>query len=176
MSCLDSFTWPLIKKGGNDAVFVAVFDAREVSLDSSNMLKSILAVFGLEKEKLILRDNNIICSGQDGRIACSPIRILVAESEMVLSGSVGMDKSLDYLLQIPVTENLVGREGYRVLEGTTVNVPIKGTTDTPVFNKNLLAATMKDLMRQAASKAVIDQAGKILPDLINDVLGPREKR
>jgi hypothetical protein len=173
---LNSFTWPLIKKGGKDAVFVTVIDTSEVSLNSSKLLKSILAGFGLEHEKLRLRDSEIVCSGQVGRITCSPVRILIADSEMVVSGSVGMDKSLDYLLQVPVTKKLVGKEGYRLLEGTTVNIPLRGTTDKPVFDKKLVSAAIKDLMEQVASKVIIEQAEKVLPALIQDVLGVRKKK
>ncbi len=173
---VDSLTWPLVKDGGNDADFVAIINTSQVSFSSTAFLQGILTGFGLDKKNLTLQESKIYCTGQNGRIACSPIRILVGGSEMVLSGSVGMDKSLDYLLQVPVTEKLVGREGYRVLEGTTVRVPIRGTSGRPSFDKKIVAAAVEDLAKQAAVKAIEKKAEEILPGLIEGVLGPLQQK
>lgn len=95
---------------------------------------------------------------------------------MVLSGSVGMDKSLDYLLEVPVTRKLVSKEVYRFLEGTMVRVPIKGTIGKPAFDKNMVTAAIGDLVKQAAVKMVEKQASKLLPELIESVLGTPQKK
>ncbi|NOQ47206.1 MAG: hypothetical protein GQ559_11155 [Desulfobulbaceae bacterium] len=162
---LDSFLWPVTAGGAEQAIFVSVFDVSRVNLDSTGVLHEILGIFGLGDEKLELKDSTITCNGADGRINCSPVRLLVAGSEMVVSGSVGMDKTLDYLLQIPVTEELVGREGYRILEGTSVRVPIKGTIGEPFFNRDIVSSTLADLTKQAAGKAIEKQIEKIIPGL-----------
>jgi len=173
---LDSFSWPLQKDGGSDAVFVTVFDIREVDLASDGILKEVLAGFGLDREPLKPRDAEMYCIGRFGRITCSPVRILAADSEMVISGSVGLDRTLDYLVEIPVTAKLVGKEAYRILEGTTVRVPITGTTDKPAFDKKMVAAAVKDLVRQAAEKALLREAEKILPGLIEDAVGKKKQQ
>ncbi len=167
---LASFTWPLVAKGADQARFKAIFDVSRVNLDSTGVLREVLALAGLGQEKLTLRDSTVTCTGEQGRIACTPVKILVAGSEMVISGSVGMDRTLDYLLQVPVTENLVGREGYRVLEGTTLKVPIRGTLGEPVFNRDMVTAAVSDLLRQAAGKEIRKQIEKALPGLFQGLI------
>jgi len=168
---LNSLTWPLVPKGGNKAEFAAVIDLSRVNLVSSGFLRDVLTNFGLQDEKLKLRDSELKCVGTEGRITCSPLRILVLDSEMTLSGSVGMDQSLKYALQVPVTRKLVGKEGYRVLKGTTVRVPIRGTLSYPAFDRNLVAETVKGLVRQAAGRAIENKSETGLSDLLHSVLG-----
>jgi hypothetical protein len=165
------FTWPLMKNGAMDADFATRIDLSRVELDSSGFLQQILAPLGLAEEDLELRDTEVICEGKEGRVSCTPMHILIAESDMTISGSVGLDKSLDYLLEVPVTENLVGREGYRVLEGTTIKVPIKGTLTKPGFNKEALSAAITDLLGQAAKQNIKKQIEKNLPGLIEGIFG-----
>ena len=172
---LDSFAWPIKPQGAYEADFTTVFDVSRVNLDSSGLLRSILTSFALEEDKLSLHDSEIQCSGHEGRITCSPVRILAADSEMVLSGSVGMDKTLDYLLEVPITRKLVSQEVYQFLEGTMVRVPITGTIDKPLFDKNTMTAAIRGLVNNAAVKVVEKQANKLLPELIEDVLGAPQK-
>jgi hypothetical protein len=173
---VDSLTWPLVKDGAADADFVTIINTSQVSFSGTAFMQGILSSFGLDRENLTLQESKIYCTGQNGRIACSPIRILAGDSEMVLSGSVGMDKSLDYLLQVPVTEKLVGREGYRILEGTTVRVPIRGTSGRPTFDKKMVAGAIEDLAKQAAVKAIEKKAEEILPGLVEGILGPLQQK
>jgi len=167
---LATFAWPLTGNGAEQARFQALFDVSRVNLDSVGVLREVLALTGLDREKLRLKDTTITCTGARGRISCTPVRILVADSEMVISGSVGMDRTLDYLLQVPVTRNLVGREGYRVLEGTTIKVPIRGTLGQPLFNREMVTAAVADLARQAAGKTIRKEIKKALPGLLDGLI------
>ena len=104
-------------------------------------------------------------------MSCTPLKILVADSEMTLGGSVGFDGSVDYLLEIPVTKNLVGREGYRFLQGTTIKVPIRGNGNQLDYDRTALSEALSGLMTQAAEsaagKVIQQQVDKILPGLLD---------
>lgn len=173
---LDSFSWPLQAGGGKDAAFIVVFDVRNINLDSDGVLKEVLTWFNLDKEKLSPRDSEIYCAGQAGRITCSPVRIRIAEAEMVLSGSVGMDKTLDYLLQVPVTRKLVSEGVYQALGETTVSVPITGTVSNPSFDSKMVTESIRDVAKKAAVKVMERQVEKILPEPIEDPLGGQIRR
>jgi len=88
---------------------------------------------------------------------------------MLLSGSSGFDGSLDYVLEVPVTKNLVGKRGYELLKGATLKVPIKGTKDKPVYNPEALMQAASDLVSQAARHA----ANQILQEQVKKVV-PKE--
>ncbi|GBE12145.1 hypothetical protein BMS3Bbin14_00651 [bacterium BMS3Bbin14] len=168
---LNSFSWPLVHQGGRKAAFSVVFDVSRVKLNSSPLLREVLSGFGREDDRLRLGDKEMTCYGSNGRITCSPVHILVAGSEMLLTGSVGMDQSLQYILQVPLTPGLVGREAYRVLKGTMVRVPIRGTIGHPAFDRNMVVDTVRDLVQHAAGRVINQQLEKVLPDLLPGVFG-----
>ena len=151
---LDSFWWPIDAQEINEANFVVIFDAREIQFKSQPLLKDILTTFGLEKEMLRLLDNEIYCISNNGHTKCSPVRLLVGDAEITVGGAVYFDGSLDYKVEVPVTKKLVSDEGYRVLEGTTVNVTVKGTTKDPYFDKEEVKNNIQNLMKKAAEKIV----------------------
>jgi hypothetical protein len=172
---VNSFSWPLVEDGSRLAEFSAVLEISRVNLVARGVLQEVLDMMKLGDEPLALRQSEISCKGARGRISCTPLEITVAGSEMTLAGSIGFDGSIDYLLKVPVTEHLVGKEGYRVLQGTTLKVPIKGNRDQAVFDRRALADAVTDLLVQAGtrgvSKALQEQAEKVLPGLIDGLLG-----
>ena len=172
---LDRFSWPLVARGAELADFRAVFNVSKITLVPEGALQEILDMAGLGDEPLTLDQSEIICNAARGRISCTPLKMLVAESEMTLGGSVGFNGSLDYLLEVPVTKKLVGREGYRILQGTTLKVPIRGDSDQTIFDSDALSIAISDLLGQAAGKAagkvIEQQVDKILPGLLDGLLG-----
>jgi hypothetical protein len=160
---LDSLWWPIGEEGKNEANFVAIFDAREINLESGIQLKNILTIFGLEKEKLQLQDNEIYCIGNNGRIKCSPLRVMAGSAEIVMGGFVSMDGSLDYMVEVPITKKLVSDKEYQVLKGTTIKVAVKGTTEEPSFDKETVISTIQSLMKQAAGEIVRKTTGQNKP-------------
>jgi hypothetical protein len=147
---LDSLWWPIGEKGASQENFVVIVDAREILLESSIQLKNILVLFGLEKEKLQLRDNEIYCIGNNGRIKCSPVRVMAGGAEIIIGGSVGMDRSLDYEVEVPITNKLVRDERSEVPPGETVKVAVKGTSEKPIFDRQAVLSAIQGSMQQAA--------------------------
>uniref|UniRef100_UPI004057C99D hypothetical protein n=1 Tax=Candidatus Electronema sp. TaxID=2698783 RepID=UPI004057C99D len=165
---------PLGGKGLEQADFSLRFDLASVVLEPVNALAGILDMAGLGGQPLQLKEKSLSCEGKKGRITCSPIKITAADSEMILSGSAGFDGSLDYMLEVPVTKNLVGKKGYELLKGATLKVPIKGSKDKPVYSPEALMRAASDLVRQAAGhaaeEAVKEQVRKVLPQEVEKVL------
>ena len=175
----DTFSWPLAKKSFDKADFSLVLDVGKVTLSADGILRDIFNIVGFDDDIIVLKQSEIVCHGSSGRIQCTPLKMLVADTEISLSGSAGLDSSLDYVLEIPVTKKLVGTEGFRLLEGTTIKVPIRGDSDNAVFDADILSGTIKDLLGQAAKKAVKKevkkqvkkQVEKLLPGLFDSLIG-----
>lgn len=165
---MDSFSWPVVAGGSRQAEFTAVFDVSKVEIDGRGILNEVLALMQLENQPLTLKESEITCSGRQGRIRCAPVRILVADSVMTLSGSVGMDKDLEYQLEVPITERLVGREGFRVMKGGTLTVPVRGTLTNPEIDKEKLAESLAKLTAQVADRSIRKQLEKLLPGFFNN--------
>lgn len=166
---VEELYWPVMEKGAEQARLRIVFDVSEVQLDSYGVLKQALDFMNLGDQPLTLDESEITCLGERGRISCTPVKILIADSTMTMSGSVGIDQSIDYLLEIPVTERLVGREGYRVLKGATIKVPLRGSLRDPDFNKNMISKAIADVVNQAAGKAIEQQVEKLVPGLLEGI-------
>ncbi|MCI5209076.1 MAG: hypothetical protein D3910_09845 [Candidatus Electrothrix sp. ATG2] len=113
---LDRFSLPLAEKGMEKFDFKAFFDLSRVALEPKGVLSNILDMAGYVDRTLTMKKKSITCEGVQGQISCSPIKVTIAGSEMVISGSAGMDGSLNYIVEVPVTKRLLGKKGYALLK------------------------------------------------------------
>ena len=81
-----------------------------------------------------------------------PIRFEINGYPVELNGSVGFDKSIDYIATLPITPALVGNDAFRFLEGATIDVPIRGTSSDPNFNEAVMQKATESLVQQAMQK------------------------
>ncbi len=118
-----------------------------------------------DENSIVLSETPMTFVGKDERVTCSPLEATVNEYSLILEGSVGFDQSLDYVAKIPVTRKMVSSKIYKYLEGTYINVPITGTVSKPTISKSIVQKALKDLVLQAGTKQLNDQAGKLLQNL-----------
>ncbi|WP_339137561.1 MAG: hypothetical protein WGN25_05715 [Candidatus Electrothrix sp. GW3-4] len=172
---LDRFSLPLEEKGMEKIDFKVFLDLTGVALEPKGVLSSILEVAGYVDSTLTMKNKSMTCEGVQGQVSCTPIKMIIADSEMIISGSAGMDGSLEYIVEVPVTKRLLGKKGYELLKGTTLKVPIKGTKDKPVYSRDALMRASSDLLKQAAGQAtknvLREQVDKVVPDLLDNLFG-----
>ncbi|WP_446011895.1 hypothetical protein [Candidatus Electrothrix sp.] len=172
---MDRFSLPLDEKGVEKIDFKVFVDLTGVALEPKGVLNSILDMAGYMDKTLTMKNKNMTCEGVQGQVSCTPIKITIDGSEMIISGSAGMDGSLDYIVEVPVTKRLLGKKGYELLKGTTLKIPIRGTKDKPVYSREALMQASSDLLKQAAEQAtkntLKEQIDKAVPDLLNNLLG-----
>ena len=159
------FKWPMGAAERKKAAFSGTITFNEVKLRAGGLLTPLLEVMKVEEREITIGDQPMDCIGENDRIRCSPLEILVKDHSLMLSGSIGFDKSLDYIAQIPVTQRMVGGDAYKYLEGTSISVPIGGTVSKPSIRKDVVQTALKDLVIQAGKKQITDQAGKLLQNL-----------
>jgi hypothetical protein len=162
---LRHFKWPLEAEQRNNAEFAGTITFKEVILRAGGLLTPLLEIMKVEGREITLGDQPIEFIGENDRIRCSPLEILIEGHSLMLSGSMGFNKSLDYVAQVPVTQRMVGGDAYKYLEGTFISVPIGGTVSKPSIRKDLVQTALKDLIIQAGKKQVTDQAEKLLQNL-----------
>jgi len=85
--------------------------------------------------------------------------------QLKIHGSVGFDKTLDFIARIPVTKKMVGKDAYRFLQGTTIKVPIRGTASKPHLDETAFEQATGDLMQQALRKNLEKGAQDLLKNL-----------
>jgi hypothetical protein len=166
---MDEFAWPLDPAARGQAAFNGVMQFSELRLSSAGFLGKILDVAKIKEKDMDFGDHKIEFICKDGRITCSPTRIKVDGHELELSGSVGLDQSLDYAALLPVTVDLVGSNAFEYLEGTIIRMPIGGTVSKPDLGAHVVSKAVADLTKQAvknaAKKTIEKEAGKLLEGL-----------
>ncbi|HSL40500.1 MAG TPA: hypothetical protein VK857_09015, partial [Desulforhopalus sp.] len=167
---MEAFSWPLdAALRDQQAAFRGVMQFSDLKLSSAGLLGTILDLAKVSDREMEIGDREIQFECAEGRITASPIRITVDGQEIELSGTIGLDQTLDYAALIPVTEKLVGADAFRYLEGTTIRLPIRGTLAKPELGTEVFSSAVRDLTRQAlqnaATKAIEQKAGKLLESL-----------
>jgi hypothetical protein len=162
---LRHFKWPLGAAERKKAKFSGTITFNEVILRAGGLLTPLLEVMKVEERELTIGDQPMECIGENDRVRCSPLEILIKDHSLMFSGSIGFDKSLDYIARIPVTQQMVGGDAFKYLEGTSISVPIGGTVSKPSIRKDVVQTALKDLIIQAGKKQITDQAGKLLQNL-----------
>ena len=162
---LERFNWPLGTDSLNDLQFAGFMDFNDVRLESSALIGSLLQVLRVDESGIDLSGRQIRFEGKDGRITTNPLRTNLSDTELIISGSLGLDTTIDYLAQVEVTERLVGGDLYNYLEGTTINVPIGGTLSSPNISAQTVQRAVTDLVNQAGQRKLQEAAGDLLKRL-----------
>jgi hypothetical protein len=111
-------------------------------------------------------DLDIDFVARNGRIETSPIRLEIDGHPIELRGSVGFDKSLDYMAKLPITPKLVGDKAYQYLEGVTVDVPIRGNSKNPDIDESSMQKATAGLAEQALQKSLEKGLQNVFEQLI----------
>lgn len=162
---LARFNWPVGEENLNEVTFAGQMEFYEVRLRTSTLIESLLDVMKVEDKELDLHERTIEFVCQDGRITTNALKTDLGDSELMISGSLGLDGTIDYLAQIPVTQQLVGGDLYDILEGTTIRVPIGGTLSEPDVSSRTVQRAVGDLVKQAGQKKIEEAATDLLKRL-----------
>jgi translocation and assembly module TamB len=159
------FSWPLSDKDRHLAAFAGTLKINGVRLNSTPFLARLLNMMGISERQLSLADQDIDFEAKNGRIAMSPMTLNAEGYQLKMHGSIGFDNTLDFIARIPVTQKLVGKDAYQFLQGTTIKVPIRGTTSKPRIDETAYQQAAGDLMQQALRKNLEKGAQDFLKSL-----------
>ena len=166
---MDEFVWPLDAASRSQARFNGVMTFHDLQLQTSGLLEHVLEAAKVRERGMQVDTREIRFTCRDGRVEASPMQLNVKGHDLVLAGSMGLDQTLDYSAQIPVTEDLVGKQVYPYLADTTLRLPIRGTVADPALGMNVLQEAIGDLSRQAlrnaAQRTIEEKAGSLLEGL-----------
>jgi hypothetical protein len=151
---LKNFNWPLSENGKKTASFAGTLELNGIRINSTPFLAQLLGIMGIQERELALNDQHIDFEARKGRVSCTPLTMSSGDYKMTLKGSIGFDETIDFIAQVPVTSKMVGKDAYRFLKGTTIQVPIGGTASKPRIDKTALQSATGDLMQQVLQKNV----------------------
>jgi len=127
-----------------------------VGLRKIPFLQPILDVAKLTPEKFALPDQKIGFALKEGRIHHSPISIGVGELRLAVGGSIGLDKTLDMYVELPITPGMLGgkTELFGLLKNERLRIPVVGRALNPVAIAGYMKDAIADLVKAAAKKAL----------------------
>jgi len=126
---------------------------QEVSFGSAGVLNTVLSLVNLGDRVARLPDQRVEVALRGGRIHQGRLELYVDKYLLLASGSVGLDKSLDYLIEVPITEQLVGSgDTYELLRGQTLKVRVTGSLGAPKIDRDTIRENIQSLIRQAAGR------------------------
>lgn len=171
---------PLDQTLKQKTTFAGTLVMKQVSIGSSGMLKGVMGMIaGSEMKPSKPTDYIIGFQCRDGRVHSDPIAIKSGENNFTFSGSVGLDQTLDYAVDIAVTKKMlsgVNEKYYQRLTNEVIRVPITGTATNPKFDTRAFFGGIQDLIVKATKQDVQDavkkeadklgeKAGEVLQDL-----------
>ncbi len=163
---MQHFNWPLDKKDRDKTAFAGTLRLKGVRINSTSLLSGLLTMIGIRGKEMDFGDSKIDFVARNGRIETSPIRLEVDGYPLELRGSVGFDKSLDYIARLPITPKLVGDKAYQYLEGVTIDVPIRGNSSNPDIDESTMQKASSNLAEQALQKTLEKGVQNIFEQLI----------
>ncbi len=84
---------------------------------------------------------------------------------MIIGGWVAFDGAVNYVIEVPVTERLVGTSAARILKGTSIKIPVTGTVDAPRLDTRALQNMLGNLLKGAVSEQAVERVGDFLEKL-----------
>ena len=100
-----------------------------------------------------------------GRIQADPVRMVIEQQPVIIGGWVAFDGAVNYVIEVPVTERLVGSAAARVLKGTSIKIPVSGTVDEPRLDTRALQNMLGNLLKNAVGEQAIERVGGFLEKL-----------
>gem|GEM_PF-4614172 len=160
---------PLDAGAITNAQFEGRVSIESMSLGSAGMLDMVLQACGVNMRNIMPgnQDFGFVC--KNGRIYPDPIAIKMQGEKIVFHGSVGLDQTLDYYVDLPIAllpESVLGKDGKELLKGESARIPISGTASAPKLPKDVAQKIIGDLVKRAGTKIIEKQATKEAGKLI----------
>jgi hypothetical protein len=146
---------PLSEANADDIEVVGTVSMDEVNLQASDLLGKLLSATGvsLRNQKLTIHPTRFVL--EKGFLRYEDMQVDVGDNPINFQGVIGLDKSLDMKVKLPITTG--GRTVRAGSEdsGDRVTVPLKGTTDEPQFDlKGLLEEQLKKKLEEELRKGL----------------------
>ncbi|MGA1844867.1 MAG: hypothetical protein ACMUIS_09940 [bacterium] len=156
---------PLNENMKKDMVIAGDMELKGVELVPSGLLGSLLEIIRLEPSPARIPDQTVSFTCRDGRIQPSPLTIRSSGYEIILSGSVTLDGTVDYVAEVPVTEGMVSQDVYKYVKDSRLKVSIEGPATKPRISRKSLDETLSGLVKDAAKNLIKEKGTEMLKQL-----------
>ncbi|MCX8490295.1 MAG: AsmA family protein [Cyclobacteriaceae bacterium] len=149
----------------------------QASLTKSNLVSSITSLTKLNNtDNVSLQDVLMSATIADGRLSVKPFNVKFGDYVTTISGSSGLDKSIDYTLKMMVPARQLGSQFQGFLNQATgsqnatseipVTIGLTGLFSAP--KTTLLMQEQKQQVKEAVTNVAVDKGKEVLKDVIKD--------
>jgi hypothetical protein len=147
----------------------------QAALTQSKLISGVTSLTKLDNtDQVTLRDVLMSANITNGRLSVKPFDIKVGDYKTSVSGSTGLDGSIDYTLKMNVPAGKVGSQLQGFINKNTgsnnptdvipVTVALGNTYDNPQFR--LIADEQKEQVKEAVASAAKEEAGKAISEAV----------
>ncbi len=147
-----------------------------VAADLSVLFKNLDLALGPQLQELLtllkVRDRQLKAEQlplhivvKDGRVHVDPVKVVVDRQPLTFSGWIAFDGKIKYLIEVPITDRLVGGTGGKLLKGMTVQIPVAGTVNAPRLDTGALQNALGGLITNAVGEKAVEKIGTFLEQL-----------
>lgn len=151
---LESFSMPLGENLKRDTVITGRLVLSDVELAPRGMLKDLLVLAENKADPVTLERQEISFTCKNGRLTSSPLVLHSHGNTLTFRGSTGLDGSLRYVAELPITKDMVNDKVYPYLKDTVIRLDIGGSVKDPKISRHAFRKALQDLVRDA-SRTVI---------------------
>jgi len=166
---------PLGAEASREASLEGVLRLQGLELASSGFLRPLLDLAGVGQAAISVPDADVSIVLKEGRIRQAPLKVQVMDYALVLSGTVGLDTTLDMFVDVPITKQMVGggADVFELLKDEVIRVHVTGTASRPQVSQGVFKDNLSRLIKSAATKLLQKRGEDLLRDAIEDMIKTR---
>ena len=115
-------------------------------LTAGGPLAEIVEVLKLPNKEVAVVTPSVAVSCKADRMFVQPLELFVGDVRVRAYGEVLFSGVMDYRVELPVTEGLVGEANYARLKGRVIRVPLIGFARKPYLDKRVLNAEVRKIL------------------------------
>lgn len=139
----------------------------DVRVSAGPLVAALAVVLSRPTEARIKEEAQVPFRLVQGRIYHQNLELNFPEMTVRTHGSVGLDRTLSILAEMPVPPKWVGGDAIgKALEGQTIRLPIGGTLDRPAIDQNELNRLAAQFVQDTAGRVLQQELGKQLDRLL----------
>ncbi|NLB68849.1 MAG: hypothetical protein GX804_04070 [Lentisphaerae bacterium] len=137
---------------------------RDTHLTASGILLDIVNTLGLKNRDIIITNQTINVACHGGRFYPDPLDISVDNEKLCAYGSVGVDGTLDYKIDVELSEKILGSSVYKYIKDEVISLPVSGTVSRPSINSRAMREQIQRIIKNAASEISTEKLEEKLSD------------
>lgn len=152
-----------------------LIEIAKAALTQSKIVAGVTSLTKLDNaSEVTLKDVLMSASIKDGRLSVKPFDVKLGDYKTAVSGSTGLDGSIDYSLKMNVPAGKLGAQFQSFINKNTgsnnptdeipVTIGLGGTYNDPKFN--LISSEQKEQAKEAVTNAAKEEGQKLIKDAV----------